>query len=423
MFGLEKFYNDTRQGRSIPLDPILNYLKSFDNIIIWGAGNLGQSVGEFLSKAGIYITAYWDRNYSVLKNIENLKVEEPFLKEYCKETTLIIPCIVNGSLGEEWTKNHVTQHGYKNVVMGMKFFAGVMCPFSETSPPNTKYCASQKECSLCNCEKYVHLLSKKKGIEKIQLYFQLITFVISTRCTLKCKYCGQFLNDYSQDKKINFHKENIKRDIRNFFEAVDFIGMVSVIGGEPFLHPNLVEIVEYMLEFDNIGIVNITTNGIFNSKKHDLKHLNNPQIKVSFSVYKDYLTNSHLEVVNKNIKKMRQHGITHSIGYPLWCKPHKLTNNVANSEQDSAAKKEQCENKRMCASVRDGLFLPCTQIEVATGLALGDYLGDCVDIASRSDLRERLLEKINVQSYKACRHCQSFPPEEILAGEQLKQRR
>lgn len=102
----------------------------------------------------------------------------------------------------------------------------------------------QKRVQPLYCERYTSLLSEKAG-QKGTLTFQLMTFIISTRCTLNCKYCGQRLSKYAPADRIDYSYESVCRDFDNFMSAVDFVGMVSVIGGEPFIHPRLGDIVEH----------------------------------------------------------------------------------------------------------------------------------------------------------------------------------
>ena len=68
-----------------------------------------------------------------------------------------------------------------------------------------------------------------------------INIHITDRCNLKCTYC--YSNFYKRKNK-DISKENIFRIVDSFKE----LGVieVSLIGGEPFLHPDFPEIVDYV---------------------------------------------------------------------------------------------------------------------------------------------------------------------------------
>ena len=108
--------------------------------------------------------------------------------------------------------------------------------------------------------------------------------------------------------------------------AVDFVGMISLIGGEPFVHKDLAEIVQYCLTKNNFGVVNITTNGICKMTKEMLQTIKNDRVKISFSCYDKFLNEKQKNLLKDNIALVEQSGISYSISNPLWNKPQELIN-------------------------------------------------------------------------------------------------
>jgi len=76
---------------------------------------------------------------------------------------------------------------------------------------------------------------------------------LTNKCNLSCKHCGATkLKDCPEGVMLNFFKE-LNSDI---------IDSVDLLGGEPFLHPNIFEIINIL---NKKGIlINIITNGQFN---------------------------------------------------------------------------------------------------------------------------------------------------------------
>lgn len=417
MLDIETFYEDIQQGNEVNIEQFKVYYCSFENVILWGAGNLGKALGDKLIKLGLNITEYWDLKADEIEKCNGIKVGLPFNTEYDKEKTLIISCIVNGSLGDKWTQNVAYEHGYSHCMLGMILYEGIICPLSKGKALDVKVCTESKACSLCNCRKYTNLLKSIYCTNKEELSFQLVTFIISTKCTLKCIHCGQRMNEYPDDKRMNFEFDNIKRDIDVFMDAVDFVGMISIIGGEPFLHPQLGEIIQHCLTKENFGIVNITTNGVCKIDEEMLKQIKNDRVKISFSIYDKFLSEQQKRLIEQNIEKVKKSGISYALSNPLWVVPGEIQDYQYSSAQ-MMEYKQNCESIRMCSAIKNGKFLPCTIVENIEGLGLYDVHNDYVDLTDQGDQRQQIIQILNKDYFEACRYCDKRPKPEILAGQQ-----
>lgn len=418
MFDLEVFCQEAYAGKKGNSKEVLDYIRNFENLILWGVGNLGQAVSERLLAEQIEISVYWDIAYKERPVYHGISVTEPFKEEFDREKTLVIPCIVNGSLGSYWTEDELKKNGYSFFLPGIALYEGIMCPLNKEYF-DIRECTGRKECSLCNCERYVNLLNQKIDMRGA-LTFQLITFIITTRCTLNCRYCGQRLSEYEERDRKDFTVKDIKRDIEHFLEAVDFVGMISIIGGEPFLHPNIVEIVEYCLTKNNFGVVNITTNGVVKLTKELLQKLKNDRVKISFSVYDTYLTENQKRLLEYNIRLVEQSGINYSLSHPLWVRPCELKD-YHHKEEFMENQKLNCDKDKikMSAAVRNGIFYPCEIAENIESLHKFSAGNAMVDVRKKENLRERLFECLQQKYFDACHYCNREIEEQIVAGEQV----
>lgn len=83
---------------------------------------------------------------------------------------------------------------------------------------------------------------------------------ITSYCSLNCQNCSAFI-PYIKKRKHEKPGE-IKKSSKLFFERVDRVLDMNLYGGEPFLHPQLCEIIEIIGEYrERIGYFGIITNG------------------------------------------------------------------------------------------------------------------------------------------------------------------
>ena len=73
MFTLEKFCEDAEQGNPVEdLQGFCDYVRQFQNVVLWGAGNLGKAVGAKFAQLGLKISVYWDAKYDDKADIDGI---------------------------------------------------------------------------------------------------------------------------------------------------------------------------------------------------------------------------------------------------------------------------------------------------------------------------------------------------------------
>ena len=105
----------------------------------------------------------------------------------------------------------------------------------------------------------------KRGLIQIP-YMDLC---VGTQCSLCCKECDQW-NPYLKNHRCFSYKE-ICNNMEQLLSNVNYIGRVNVLGGEALLHPEIVEIVQYLADQQKIGQLVIVTNGTIRIKKELLE--------------------------------------------------------------------------------------------------------------------------------------------------------
>ena len=410
---LQKLVDLGCNGEYVPPEKIIAELKAYETIILRGAGNFGNALGEWMTKLdelkGKLI--YWDQRAEELKNIHGITVSLPNSHEYDKSTTLVINCIPGGSSLGTHINAELKEQGFKNILYGMSLFETVICPLNNETGFDSKECLEHTSCTWCNCGLLMKLLkeslhSNRNEFED-ELAYQIQTFVINTKCSLKCKHCSYLLNYYAKENKVNFPLERIKEDVDKYFDAVDTVAFVSVIGGEPFLHPHLNEIIEHILTKKNFGMIGITTSGVCQITEENLRVLKNPRTRVMFSHYAHVLSEQQEKVFQNNVEKVKNAGLSYTIGEPMWYLPAKLAKQSL-SDKELQKKKTNCTQLFTSKIVMNGKIYPCSTCMNADSFNVCETAPYSIDLLvdrSKHELRRRIIELTRNQAYPFCDYC------------------
>lgn len=84
-----------------------------------------------------------------------------------------------------------------------------------------------------------------------------LIYFVTHRCNANCDHCF----DWQQRKNIKEAEELNLKEIGSFAEKLPAIGHLSLTGGEPFLRPDLPEIVKLFYEKSKVRSFSIPTNG------------------------------------------------------------------------------------------------------------------------------------------------------------------
>ena len=114
---------------------------------------------------------------------------------------------------------------------------------------------------------------------------------ITRRCNLHCPYCyvSGFINQKNSHEKMDLSLVEIKNLVH--LEKID---SVYLTGGEPFMHPEIMQIIDY---FHNYGkIINIASNGLLINDQM-IVFLREKKVKLLISVREEY--EETFKVINK----------------------------------------------------------------------------------------------------------------------------
>ena len=131
-----------------------------------------------------------------------------------------------------------------------------------------------------------------------------IEWNMGRRCNFDCSYCGADLHD-NKSKHLPFEKfDDAVRTMREFYADKQI--RMSLTGGEPFVHPRILDILKLFPKY-GVDEVSTITNGSLPLKKYQtaLEYIDN----LIFSWHFEFLRVDHMKHVlsNLNRKQVKVH--------------------------------------------------------------------------------------------------------------------
>ena len=118
-----------------------------------------------------------------------------------------------------------------------------------------------------------------------KLYIDKTDILVTSFCNFNCKSCMNFIPHWKEKKHIPLSK--LKESLEDYFRCVDFVSAFDIIGGEPFLYPELEELLMYISKnySSKIGYLGIITNGSIMPNEELIKVLKACNVGISISDY------------------------------------------------------------------------------------------------------------------------------------------
>ena len=177
-----------------------------------------------------------------------------------------------------------------------------------------------------------------------------LDIVLTERCNLRCKCCEVLIQHFENPRHIPLEQHICEFD--EIMSKFDYVRDVHVIGGEPFLYPQLLEYSRYIATHrDKIGSLYYITNGTVVPNKEILKSLKKSNAFIMISDYDD-LSRKKDELTFKC--KSQNIGVQVT-DYP-WIYENQLVYDDVNSPQQ---KFDDCYERKHIYTLRDGKLYYC----------------------------------------------------------------
>lgn len=204
----------------------------------------------------------------------------------------------------------------------------------------------------------------------------------NTNCTFNCEKCNMFVPYYRS--AVTYTLKEIKESLDAFFPLVDFVFVLSYLGGEPFLNCELKDILEYTCEtyYEKVGRIEVVSNGSLIPDAETLETMKRRHILVRISDYTEHI--GYQKKLEELMHVLEEYGIEYSIekslGWVDFCFPHK--------DEELQLPIKDVRTHMLCCSpafhgLNDGKFYYCHvawSAEKAGLIKLRE--GDYIDLAS-----------------------------------------
>jgi MoaA/NifB/PqqE/SkfB family radical SAM enzyme len=193
------------------------------------------------------------------------------------------------------------------------------------------------------------------------LYLPYIEIAITTRCTLKCKHCANYINTVEEKEHYSLTFEEFKKQIDNLLANVKRLHTLKVFGGEPLLNKDLDKILSYSLTNKKISNVVLTSNGTMDIPDNLISIMKEHPKKMCVNL-SNYTSNKELLPRLKTkelLDKCRKNSISTSFGeYLLWRETSKIKYSGRSPKE---IRKYFFNCIQNCTHVINGKLYPCPQ--------------------------------------------------------------
>lgn len=258
-------------------------------------------------------------------------------------------------------------------------------------------------------------------IDIVQIYLRnkvtlpRVEVCLTTYCSLKCRDCSNLMQHY--ENPYHIPGKQILSDLQKILDGIDELEQLVLLGGEPFLHPDFMEVVGFAKREEKIKTVLIITNGVFRKEKQELETLADPKIRINVSDY-----GVRPEQVAGNVALLRELGVN------VLCHTEKSWYDMGGlekrnrSETDLRRQFQAC--KYRCKCILNGKLFVCPR--ASHGSELGFFEDPAFVDLRQEDERKRKEEVIRLYYRKdpilTCDYCDAGTDlcKEIPCGIQMK---
>lgn len=252
------------------------------------------------------------------------------------------------------------------------------------------------------------------GKEKRPLVLPRIMILPTTVCNMKCKDCSSLFPYF--DNPAHMDIKRIIADLELFFSAVDECVRIT-IGGEPFLYPDLEELLSYLINQPKLSGILTFTNSTITPKEPIVNLLKNKKIEVLISDY------GYIEKMSHIVSLFEANKIQFSVlADQQWID---MGDTHFRNKDDETRRLEylNCEQSLLMKAIHDGKMFSCARS--ARMYSLGAYTSelDYFDLEGRNipSIKESIKGFLYKETADSCNYCDcgKFPTKMIPAGIQL----
>lgn len=232
-----------------------------------------------------------------------------------------------------------------------------------------------------------------------KLWMDRVDIVVTTRCNLLCPDCNHLMPYYR--KPYDADKNQLIAAMRKFNESFDWCCEYNILGGEPFLNPDL----KYFLQeapSEKCNQVRVVTNATIipdDPELYEIMRQKHIRVKIS-----EYPCNE--ETKKKLIEKFKQEHIKYSIPRDVWTLYGPPEDHGASARE---VRKQFCRCKVVWKNLLNGKLYYCFRSSHCDDLGIakadkGEYV-DLLNNTAKQNRREVRRLMWRHRPVTACRYC------------------
>jgi organic radical activating enzyme len=368
-----------------------NFKQASGNLILWGAGRIGGMAAHCLKELGIDFICFVDAAH------------DKWGMEYCGHS-IISPAQL--------------QDNYPDVVIA------VSTSFS-TAYNDAKSLGYEKvyDCSSLFMEidfnRYDFWMDIKYAIRNVEQYLASIRFNcigdnaedqiflnITSKCSLRCKNCSLFIPYIMQP--CHYPAQEIITDFLKVLNGLGHARIVNLYGGEPFLHPELPDLIRMLKAEPRIDRISAITNAtIIPSKDLITAMKDEPRFLLRISNYGEISI-----IVKELLEILKKENIAFEVAnYTYWDKTSQIRF-VKSTKNELSNRFKACVSCNVLFIMNRNVYLCSTGSALCTAEVFPKSSTNCLDLTqdyTEDELKDALYAFTNRRRtgefMDACNYC------------------
>ena len=238
-----------------------------------------------------------------------------------------------------------------------------------------------------------------------KIYIPQVEFFITSNCTLKCEQCSNYTPYIQKVNNFELDLNDFKRHINNLIKNVYKLNSLIIIGGEPLLHPNFVDMLEYALSIKKIEKVYIFTNCtiVFSNEQLNVLIKNRNKVHVYLSNYSCNPKIKNILKIDEIKKQLEDNCILYTFDEKfVWAKQEKIEFKNRLNNQDI----EVCSSCGVpSVSAINGELHYCPKATAGKLLNVVDYIeSDFINLNSEVT-KKNIIDFYSNNNFSICKYC------------------
>ena len=430
---LGHIYKTDVDNESIAAAVIDDFLKaaSGQDIYLYGAGTIAKNYLRLFSEIGdISVRGIFDKDPAKSRLGDYPVKQREEIKALADDTKAVVIVSVNAKYFDEIAEylrmtgiadDRMINGHYAHLILQSAF-----CMQKAARVTDTDFIPCWECTCLDNqCKSMRKLLLNRKGLKEDQLSgtdsVYMIGCILSNICSLNCKNCCECIPYHKQENRHFVSAETVIADVKKLSASCRFIQILEFIGGEPFLHPQLGEILSQCDSIPNIGAIHVFSNGTAVPSDELVKLLHDLRIEVYISNYNATLSELQKNNRSKTIKKLIKNEVLFMEGKKEDWADFRSFAERGYSDEEVERNYRDC-FLHNCNRLYEGVLYTCPHQYAGVSLGVLEPIDGTVRIHEHSaEMLSVELDKFrSISKTDACRHCKlPYNAEPAISGEQL----